>query len=123
VCVCARVREATGGGEAEGLQERVQQKDEDETRGGVAARTVNAVGQGLGHGLDVHEVAESSARALALLILATARLAEIRHGRELGHDGTLAKPAVVQVLDCFLSVQLVFEHDVSVCERECVPCV
>ena len=38
-------------------------------------------------GLDVHEVAEPPSRALVHLVLAAARLPEVRHGGELGMDG------------------------------------
>ena len=55
-------------------------------------------------GLEMHEVTESRSRALPGLVLATARLAEVRHGRQLGVYRPPSEPAIVQVTARLLGV-------------------
>ncbi len=47
---------------------------------------------------DVHEVAEPAACAFVVFILAAARLAEVRHGRQLRDQRAARKPALVEVV-------------------------
>lgn len=59
-----------------------------------------------GDWFQVHEVAESGTSALSHLVLATARLAEVRHRTQLGVDWTATEPPVIQVCHCSLGVLL-----------------
>ena len=53
---------------------------------------------------EMHEVAEARSGALAGLVLATARLAEVRHRGQLGVYWPASKPTVVEVTAGFLGV-------------------
>ena len=69
-----------------------------------------------GDGFQVHKVAETSAVALAQLVLPAASFAEVGHGGELGVDGPLVEPAVVELGDGFFGGAFVFELDVDVAD-------
>lgn len=65
----------------------------------------------------MHEVAESTTRALAHLVLPTTRLAEVGHGRQLGVDRLLIVPAVVHCNHGLLRILLVLELDVDITHK------
>jgi len=65
----------------------------------------------------MNEVAVSPTRALPLVVLATPRLAEVGHRRELAHDGSSCVEAPVQLGECILRVLLAVELSIQVaCE-------
>ena len=64
--------------------------------------------------LHVQEVAVTTARTLRCLVLTTARFPEICDGRQLCVDGLAVVPAVVQTVNCLLSVLFTLKHDIYV---------
>jgi len=62
----------------------------------------------------VHEVAESTARTLAHLVLAAACLVEVGDWRELGVDRLTVEPAVVQLCLGLFTVLFIAEFNVGI---------
>ena len=70
------------------------------------------------HGMD--EVAVAATCTLAFVILTTAGFAEIRHWRELAHDGASCVEPTVELGKCVLCILLAVELGVQVaCEMIC----
>lgn len=67
-----------------------------------------------GDGLQVHEVAEATPRALPHLVLAAAGFSEVGHRGELGVDWLAVKPAVVQVNHSLFRIFFTAKLDIHV---------
>lgn len=70
--------------------------------------------------LAVDEVAEAAAHAALARVEAAARLAEIRHGRQLAVDGARGVPARVERVARLLRRVLVLEARVDVADEVCL---